>query len=136
MQHELNQKNHCVYSLNYHLVLVTKYRKKCITPPVLYVLKNTTEERLTSWDSRALEINAEQDHVHILFQAPPNICLSELINVLKTNTSRIIRRDFKEHLEKYYWKPVFWSKSYCIISAGGAPLHVLKKYIENLTDPQ
>lgn len=76
------------------------------------------------------EFNGEPDHVHLLFSATPSVPLVKLINSLKTVTSRLVRRRFSGHLSRYYWKPVFWSRSYCLISCGGAPLSVLKQYIE------
>jgi putative transposase len=50
---------------------------------------------------------------------------------VKTATSRLLRKEFPEHLSKFYWKDSFWSPSYCLVSAGGAPLDIIKKYIEN-----
>uniref|UniRef100_UPI001069E0FC transposase n=1 Tax=Methylacidiphilum caldifontis TaxID=2795386 RepID=UPI001069E0FC len=59
-----------------------------------------------------------------------------LVNNLKTVTSRLIRKEFSEHLRKFYWqKSLFWSRSYCIITVGGAPLAVLKQYIEGQNMP-
>ena len=57
--------------------------------------------------------------------------LSKFINSLKTVTSRLLRKEFPEHMGKYYWKPVLWARAYCLISAGGAPLSILKEYIQN-----
>ena len=83
------------------------------------------------WESELLEFNGEEDHVHLLTSLNPKVNPSKLVNNLKTVTSRIIRRDFLEHVNKFYKKPVFWSRTYCIITCGGAPLTVLKQYIEN-----
>ena len=77
------------------------------------------------------EMNGEADHVHLLVDAHPNIQPSRLVNTLKTISSREIRREFSEEVRKHYWKPVLWHRAYCILSAGGSPLAVLKKYIEN-----
>lgn len=77
------------------------------------------------------EFNGEADHVHLLVDASPNVAPSKLVNTLKTISSREIRKEFSEHLKPFYWKPFLWSRAYCLVSAGGAPLNVLKKYIEN-----
>jgi len=61
---------------------------------------------------------------------------SVFVNNIKTVSSRLIRKEFAEHLKKIYWKPVFWSRSYCILSCGGAPLSVLKQYIEQQQTPE
>jgi putative transposase len=57
--------------------------------------------------------------------------LSTFINNLKTVTSRLIRKKYKDYLSKYYWKPVFWSRSYCIITTGGASIETIRKYIQS-----
>lgn len=127
---------HCVYALHYHLVLVTKYRRKCITAPMLTRLREISEQRCKDWRGELVEFNGEADHVHLLIALPPNLDLSRFVNNLKTTSSRLIRRDFSPHLSRVYRKPVFWSRSYCIISCGGAPLSVLKQYIEQQAAPE
>ena len=75
-------------------------------------------------------MNGEADHIHLLISAPPQICLSNVINSLKTSTSRLVRKQFAEELKPYYWKPYFWSRSYLILTSGGAPIEVIRKYIQ------
>ena len=129
---ELNNLYHCVYNLQYHLVLVTKYRRKVIDRPILEKLERHFRYLLEDrWESKLMEFNGEADHVHLLISLNPKIDPSKLVNNLKTVTSRIVRRDFPNQVKKFYRKPVFWSRSYCIITCGGAPLSVLKQYIEN-----
>jgi putative transposase len=127
----LSHLHHCSFSLNYHLVLVTKYRKRCINEPILKELKNICERLCKIWDCKLVEFNGEPDHVHLLLELTPKVQPSKFVNNLKTVSSRLLRRDFKEHLAKYYWKPIFWSRTYCLITCGGAPLQVVKKYIQN-----
>lgn len=79
--------------------------------------------------------NAESDHCHLLVELYPDVAPSRLVNTLKTVSSRLIRRDYQAHLSKFYHKPVFWTGAYCIISTGGAPLEVIKKYIESQDAP-
>ena len=123
--------NHCVYSLQYHLVLVTKYRRKVISPAMMKRLREIFEDTLGKWECGLIEFNGEQDHLHLLFAATPVIELSRLVNNLKTVSSRLIRRDFSAEIRTMYWKPVFWHRSYCVLTSGGAPLEVIKRYIEN-----
>jgi putative transposase len=115
---------------------VTKYRRKVINADMLKRLNEIFNETLEKWDCHLVEFNGEADHVHLLLSAPPNLQLSVLINNLKTVSSRLIRRDFMAIISKVYWKPVFWHRSYCIITAGGAPLDVIRKYIENQDAPE
>lgn len=131
----LKHRHHCVYALNYHLVLVTKYRRKVLTSEMLSVIEASARERCASRDGELVECNGEADHVHFLVSLPPNVALSEFVNALKTNTARVLRRDFSAALIKFYSEPVLWSRSYCAISVGAAPLEVLKKYIEQQERP-
>lgn len=132
---ELSKLNHCSYSLHFHLVLVTKYRRKCITPTMLTRLEEIARDRCAGWGGDLLEMNGEADHVHLLVSLPPTAELSRFAGNIKTTTSRLIRRDFSDHLATFYWKPVFWSRSYCVISCGGAPLEIVRQYIENQQAP-
>lgn len=87
------------------------------------------------WECDLLEFNGEADHVHLLLELNPKVAPSVLVNNLKSISSRLIRQEFAFQLRKVYWKPVFWSRSYCILSCGGAPLTVLKQYIEQQAAP-
>jgi putative transposase len=102
--------------------VVTKYRRKCITAPMLTRLREITEQRCRDWRGTLVEFNGESDHIHIFMSLPPDLdsTLSRFVNNLKTTSSRLIRRDFSDHLKRVSRKPVFWSRSYCIISCGGS----------------
>ena len=126
-----NTLNHCVYKLRYHLVIVTKYRKKVITPEMLKRIKVLCHTRANEWQGEVIEVNGEPDHIHILLELPPNKCISDFVNALKTGTSRRMRNEFTEHVKRHLWGKSFWSKSYCVVSCGGAPLDIVKQYIQN-----
>lgn len=137
MNIEYNTNRHSCYSLKYHLVVVTKYRNKVINNAILEDLKNISENIFKEkWNCEIIQINGEEDHIHILFEAPPQVQLSKLINNFKTVSSRLIRKNHKEQVDKYYWKPYFWSNSYLILSSGGAPIEIIKKYIETQNTPK
>lgn len=121
--------NHSAYAIHYHLVLVTKYRHKCITKEMSDYLIGQFKRLLKSWDCELLECNGEPDHLHLLISASPKIQPSKMVNSLKTATSRLVRKSFPEHLSRFYWKPFFYSRSYCLISCGGAPLEIIKQYL-------
>ncbi len=133
---DLNILNHCIFNLHYHLVLVTKYRRKVITKDMLTRLEEIFDRLLEQWDCELIEFNGEADHVHLLISTNPKAQTSKLVNNLKTVTSRLIRKEFEQHVNRFYWKPVFWSRTYCLLSVGGAPLSVLKQYIENQAEIQ
>lgn len=126
---------HCVYRLTYHLVLVTKYRRKCFTNQILNRLEEIVRKNCSDWDIELIEFNGEEDHVHLLLEMHPNIMPSKFINNLKTVSSRMIRKEFAEHLTKYYWKPVLWTRAYCLLTTGGATIDTIRQYIENQNRP-
>jgi putative transposase len=101
-----------------------------ITGEMLERLETIFRETLEKWDSQLIEFNGEADHVHLLMSTNPTVQASKLVNNLKTVSSRLIRKEFQLQIDKVYRKPVFWHRSYCLISSGGATIEVLRKYIE------
>ena len=128
---DLKSLHHCVFNLNYHLVFVTKYRRKAISNEILERLKEIFTATTAKWECELVEFNGESDHVHLLLSLNPKVKLTSFVNNLKTVSSRLIRKEFVEELSQYYWKPLFWSRSYCALTCGGAPLSIIKQYIEN-----
>ena len=132
----LHSHRHCVYKINLHIVFVTKYRRKAINAQMLERMKEIFERLCQNQKSELIEFGGESDHVHLLVDLSPDVAVSKLVNTLKTISSRLIRKEFAEHLNQFYWKPVFWTGAYCVISSGGAPLDVLKQYIQNQETPE
>jgi len=126
----------CVYKLTYHLVLVTKYRKKCLSNEMLNRLEEIVKKNCADWEIDLLEFNGEADHIHLLLEMHPNIMPSKFINNLKTVSSRLIRKEFEEELKPYYWKPVLWTRAYCLLTTGGATIDVIREYIKNQERPE
>jgi putative transposase len=120
-----------VYRLSIHLVLVTKYRYRVISTPVLNRLKEIFAATCEKWECELTEFNGESDHIHMLIDINPKVQISAFANNLKTVSSRLIRKEFPEHCAKFYRKPVFWKIGYCVVSTGGASLDVVKKYIQS-----
>ena len=127
---ELDGNNHSVFSLWYHLVLVVKYRRKAINQAQSYRLRAIFEYIAPNYNITLQEWNHDTDHVHILFKAHPNSQISKFVNAYKSASSRLIKKEFPE-IRATLWKERFWSRSYCLISAGGAPLEVLRQYIQS-----
>ncbi|MBM7700210.1 IS200/IS605 family transposase [Kurthia huakuii] len=126
----LDSNNHSVFSLHYHLVLVVKYRKKVFNDEKSNYSKNIFERIGSNYNISLIEWHHDKDHVHILFKAHPNTELSKFINAYKSASSRLIKRDFPE-IKQQLWKGMFWSKSYCLITTGGASIETIKKYIQS-----
>ena len=127
---------HCVYKLTYHLVLVTKYRKKCLSNEMLNRLEEIVKKNCADWEIDLLEFNGEADHIHLLLEMHPNIMPSKFINNIKTVSSRLIRKEFDAELKQYYWKPVLWTRAYCLLTTGGATIDVIREYIKNQERPE
>lgn len=128
--------NSCVYEMKYHLVLVTKYRHQCLTDDLLQFLEHEVRRLLELNDCSLKSFNGEPDHIHALISLHPTIEPAKLINTLKTVSSRMAKKQFGLHLKKFYWGTnALWSRSYCLLTVGGAPIEVLKAYIENQNRP-
>lgn len=122
---------HSCYDLEYHLVVVTKYRHKIITGTIKDRLISLSHELFESkWQCTITAINTGEDHIHIIFGAPPQVQLSKLINNYKTVSSRLIRKEFSSILEPYYWKPYFWSDSYFVCTVSDRSHDMIEKYIQ------
>ena len=126
----LENNNHSVFSLHYHLILVVKYRRKVIDDTISQRLKEIFEYIQPSYNITLQEWNHDKDHVHILFSAHPKTELTKFINAYKSASSRLIKKEFSQ-IRNLLWKEYFWSRSFCLISVGGAPIEVLKRYIES-----
>ena len=127
---KLESNNHSVFSLNYHLVLVVKYRRPVINDTVSARLRGIFEYIQPSYNITLKEWNHDRDHVHVLFSAHPKSELTRFLNAYKSASSRLIKKEFPEIREKL-WKEYFWSRSFCLISTGGAPIETIRRYIES-----
>lgn len=127
---KLDSNNHSVFLLWYHLVVVTKYRKKAIDDECSKYLRDIFERISEDYHITLQEWNHDEDHIHILFRAHPNSEISKFINAYKSASSRLIKKEYPS-IRKLLWKEFFWSRSYCLLTAGGAPLEVIKRYIES-----
>lgn len=127
---ELDTNAHSVFLLHYHLVFVTKYRRDVIDEAVSTRLKEIFEYIAPTYKITVEAWNYGKDHIHVLFKAQPKTEMSKFINAYKSASSRLIKKDFPD-ITKKLWKEYFWSRSFCLISTGGAPLDVVRKYIES-----
>ena len=122
--------SNAVYSLRLHLVLVTKYRRKVLTQEIRDYLKGVFANILESWRCQLIEFGGEADHVHLLIEIHPALDVSQLINNLKSASSRRARGQYLDHVSAFYWKPYFWSRAYYVGSVGNVSLATIKKYVE------
>lgn len=126
---------HVVYKLHAHVVLVTKYRRGVMTDRVSKIIGDTFQEVA---ERRGFTIDAfetDHDHAHVLISYPPKLSLSSIVLSLKTISSQRVRAEKYPEVRKALWGEHFWSPSYCVVSCGGAPLDIVKAYVENQKQP-
>lgn len=125
----------CVFLLHVHLVFVTKYRRKVFTKEILKELEKIFSSICHDFNAQLIEFDGEHDHVHLLVNYPPKVSVSKLINSLKGVSSRLIRKLKYSSIENSLWGDHLWSPSYFASSCGGAPLDIVKQYIQQQQTP-
>jgi putative transposase len=120
----------CVFKNFYHLVFVTKFRRGVFTKEMLARIMTIFEETCVQMECELLEFNGEDDHVHMLVVVPTKLAVANLVGKLKGKSSYILRKEFWHKIKTKLWGNHLWSPSYCTVTCGGAPLEIVKKYIE------
>ena len=131
---QIRSGRHCVFNIHVHLVFVTKYCKDVFTKPMLDAMEGMFKKVCLNFEAELTEFNGEDDHVHLLINYPPKVAVSNLVNSLKGVSSRHLRKDFPE-IKNKLWGGSLWSPSYFASSCGGAPLEIIKQYIEQQQTP-
>ena len=126
---KLDSNNHSVFLIYYHLVLCVKYRRKVIDDTISARLREMFERIALTYNISVQEWNHDVDHLHVLLKAQPKTDMSKFLNAYKSASSRLIKKEFPQIRAKL-WKEYFWSKSFCLLSTGGFPIAVVRKYIE------
>ena len=117
-----------VYSCKYHIVWCPKYRRKVLVGDVENRLKETIQEVANEVNAEIIEMETDKDHIHILCEVDPQFGVNRFIKLAKGRSARVLREEFP-HLKTKL--PTLWTNSYFISTVGGAPLEVIKQYIEN-----
>lgn len=126
----LDKGYHCVYDLNYHLILVTKYRREVITDAISNELRNIFTKTGSRYGIDVKEFNHDKDHLHILFTAKPTTEMSKFLNVYKSQSSRLVKQQFPE-IKTQLWEEKFWSRSYFLATTGGVTRDIIQRYIQS-----
>jgi putative transposase len=121
--------------MHVHLVFVTKYRRGALDDEMLRACEDTMRKVCEDFEAELREFNGEADHVHLLVHYPPKVAVSKLVNSLKGVSARILRRDFTGRVDRAIMHGHFWSPSYFAASCGGAPLSIIRQYIEQQRRP-
>jgi putative transposase len=133
---DIRHGRHCVFRNFMHLVFVTKYRRDVLTDPILKRMEELVRETCIQMDCELIEFNGEHDHAHMMVSVHPKVAVSNLVGKLKGKSAYFIRQEFRKEVRKKLWGDHFWSPSYCVVSCGGAPLEIVKQYIEEQRRPQ
>jgi putative transposase len=132
---DLRRGRSCVFALHVHLVFVTKCRRRVFSKSILADLRDVFESVCIDFEALLIEFDGEKDHVHLLVNYPPKVSISKLVNSLKGVSSRMIRKKNYPSVTKYLWGNALWSPSYFAGSCGGAPISIIKQYIEQQNTP-
>lgn len=125
---------HCIFNLHCHLVFVTKYRHDVLQGYMYPTLKMLFEKVCTDFEVELVEFNGESDHVHLLVHYPPKVALAKLVNSLKGVSSRKLKLHHPEVANRYF-KSALWSPSYFAASCGGAPIEIIRQYVDQQKTP-
>lgn len=129
---ELNRNSNAVYLLNYHLILITKYRKKVfINDIIVERTKELMRNIAATFDVDIINQECGEDHIHLMISTKPTTELTKLINLLKGNSSRHLRKEFEDELSGILYGDSFWSDSYYIATAGNVSVDTIYNYIDN-----
>ena len=126
---------HCVFVMHVHLVFVAKYRKTVFDKDAIERLRELFEKICAGFDAELKEMDGEGDHVHLLVNFPPKVSVSKLVNSLKGVSSRRLKQLHPELIKPAYMKNSLWSPSYYAGNVGGAPISVIRQYIEQQSRP-
>lgn len=120
--------NNVVYSCKYHVVWCPKYRRKVLVEDIAKRLKELIEERCFAINAEIIEMEIMPDHVHLLLEVDPQFGINRAVRSIKGYSSHTLRKEFKSLTTRL---PTLWTNSYFVSTVGGAPLNVIKQYIEN-----
>ncbi|MFB7333750.1 IS200/IS605 family transposase [Streptomyces adustus] len=134
-QNDYRRGRHVVSAMHVHLVLVTKYRRRVFNDETLTRCEEIMRKVCEDFEAELKEFNGERDHVHLLVHYPPKVAVSKLVNSLKGVSARRIRQEFTGRINRAIMHGHLRSPSYFSASCGGAPLAIVRQYIEQQKRP-
>lgn len=130
-----NKNSHSSFLLQAHIIFVTKYRERKLTNSVLNKAEEIVDRECAKIKAELIEFNGESDHIHMIISYIPSLSVSKLVRRLKSVTGRELKLYFPELNQVAWRKNALWSPSYFVCSVGGAPLSILRQYIEQQDRP-
>ena len=134
-ENDIRRGRRCVFLMHVHLVFVTKYRREAFTKAILDDLRSIFTRVCADFEAELVEFDGEDDHVHLLVNYPPKVSVPALVNSLNGVSSRMIRKQNYPSIRKKLWGGALWSPPYFAGSCGGAPISVIRQYIEQQQTP-
>jgi REP-associated tyrosine transposase len=132
---DLRRGRTCLFALHVHLVFVTKFRRKVFTKEILVQTREIFKSVCKDFEAELMEFEGERDHVNLLVNYPPKVSVSKLVNSLKGVSARLLRKKGYPTIVKYLWGGSLWSPSYFAGSCEGAPISIIRQYIEGQNTP-
>ena len=129
MKYEFESGGHSVFLLSYHLIWCVKYRRSVLTTEIGDRLKEILTKLINEAGCKVIAIETQVDHIHIVLGAKPIHQLSKLINSFKCVSARKLFQEYPT-LKNRLWKGHLWSPSYFAVTVGGAPVEIIKQYVE------
>ena len=120
--------NNIVYSCKYHVVFCPKYRRKVLNNGVDERLKELINNICQELHVDLIEMEVKPDHVHLLLEVAPQFGIHKVVKRIKGISSRILREEFSWLKLRL---PTLWTNSYFVSTVGGAPMSIIKQYIES-----
>jgi putative transposase len=120
--------NNVVYSCKYHVVWCPKYRRKVLVDGVDKRLKEIAQAVAEEMHFEIIEMEVMPDHVHMLVEVDPRLGIHKAVKRIKGRSSHDLREEFPWLKRRL---PSLWTNSYFVSTVGGAPLAIVKRYIEN-----
>jgi putative transposase len=127
-------KDSVFFELYVHRVFVSRYRCRVFDARAIHVLRDIFAMVRLDTQAALVEMDGEDDHVHLLVEYPPKVAVAALVNSLKGVSSRLLRQQ-RPDIRKRCWKGALWSPSYFAASCGGAPISIVRQYIEQQKAP-
>ena len=134
LDNDIRHGRHCVFRMHVHLVFVAKYRHNVFDGDAIERLRRLFAGVCVNLEASLIEMDGEDNHVHLLVEYPPKLSVSILVNSLKGVSSRMLRKE-RPDLKNRYWKNMLWSPSYFASSCGGAPISIIRQHIEQQQTP-
>ena len=120
--------NNVFYSCKYHVVWCPKYRRRVLVEDVAARMDELVRSICAEIRVDVIELEVMPDHMHLLVELDPQYGINRAVKYIKGKTSRILRQEFPQLRQRL---PLLWTNSYFVSTVGGAPLSVIKQYIEN-----